>query len=77
MLDDAEIGEESVVAAGSIVTPRTVFPPRILITGNPAQKKKELEGPALWWVKESSNVYKELTKQYLGMGIGAEREVLK
>ncbi|ALS23677.1 MULTISPECIES: gamma carbonic anhydrase family protein [Paenibacillus] len=74
VLDDAEIGEESVVAAGSIVTPRTVFPPRILITGNPARKKKDIEGSSLWWVQEASKVYKDLTKQYHSQGIGIWKE---
>lgn len=69
VLDDAEIGEESVVAAGSVVTPRTVFPPRIMVTGNPAQKKKDLEGNSLWWVQESSKAYQVYSKQYLDQGI--------
>lgn len=74
VLDDAHIGEESVVAAGSIVTPKSVFPPRILITGNPAQKKKDIEGSSLWWVQEASKYYQELTEQYLSQGIGIRTE---
>ncbi len=37
LLDNVEIGEESVVAAGSVVPPRMKVPPRVLIRGAPAR----------------------------------------
>jgi len=36
ILDGAEIGKNSLVAAGSVVTPRKKFPPGQLIAGSPA-----------------------------------------
>ena len=37
LLDNVEIGEFSIVAAGSLVPPGKKFPPRSLIMGNPAR----------------------------------------
>jgi carbonic anhydrase/acetyltransferase-like protein (isoleucine patch superfamily) len=70
VLDNAEIGEESVVAAGSVISANSKFPPRLLLAGTPAEKKKEIEGSSLWWVQESSKWYQELVKSYHDQGIG-------
>ena len=70
VLDNAEIGEESVVAAGSVVTANTKIPSQVVVAGIPAVKKKDIEGPALWWVQESSKYYQELMQSYLNQGIG-------
>jgi carbonic anhydrase/acetyltransferase-like protein (isoleucine patch superfamily) len=37
-----EVGESSMVAAGSLLTPGTKIPPRSLVMGSPARVKKEL-----------------------------------
>ncbi len=42
ILDDAVIGEGSIVGANSLVTSGKVFPPRSLIMGSPAKVIKEL-----------------------------------
>ena len=42
MLDDVRIGELSLVAAGSLVSPGTVIPPRSLVMGFPARVKRPL-----------------------------------
>ena len=42
MLDDATIGEDSFVAAGSLVTPGTVIPPRSMVMGSPARVRREV-----------------------------------
>ncbi|WP_241236288.1 gamma carbonic anhydrase family protein [Brevibacillus marinus] len=64
ILDDAVIEDHCVIAAGSVVTERSTFPPNHLIVGAPAQVKKELAGRSLWWVQESSNNYQKLVAQY-------------
>jgi carbonic anhydrase/acetyltransferase-like protein (isoleucine patch superfamily) len=43
VLDDATIGEESIVAANSVVTGGTEVPERTLVAGAPAEVVKELE----------------------------------
>lgn len=42
ILDDAVIGKESIVGAGSLVTKGKKFPPRSLILGSPAKVVREL-----------------------------------
>ena len=42
LLDKAEIGEYSIVAAGSVVSPNKVFPPRSMIMGVPAKVVRAL-----------------------------------
>jgi len=42
VLNGAEIGEDSIVAAGTLVPERKKFPPRSLLMGRPAVLKREL-----------------------------------
>ena len=66
ILDNAEIGEESLIAAGSVVAPHTKIPARVLAAGSPAQVKKELSGEALKWIQMGSSTYINLCRNYLG-----------
>jgi len=66
VLDNAEIGEESLIAAGSVVVPHTKIPPRVLAAGSPAKVKKELGGDALHWIQMGSSTYVNLCRNYLG-----------
>ena len=52
LVDGCEIGKESIVAAGSIVTQNKKFPPQSLIIGTPAKVLRKLSG------KEIENIYK-------------------
>lgn len=42
ILDGARVGRNSLVAAGSLLTPNTQIPPRVLVMGSPARIKREL-----------------------------------
>ena len=42
ILDGARVGRNSLVAAGSLLTPNTQIPPRSLCLGSPARVKREL-----------------------------------
>ncbi len=66
VLEKTEIGEESLIAAGSVVVPHTKIPPRVLAAGSPAKVKKEISGEALNWIKMGSSTYANLCRQYLG-----------
>ena len=79
ILDDAVVGEQAMVAAGSVVASGTQIPPRHLAAGIPARVKKELEGGSLWWVEQSPGSYAELTRNYLRQGLGKadSHEVIK
>lgn len=64
------IGEESMVAAGSVVPANMQVPSRHLVAGVPAEIKKEITGNSLMWVSQSAPMYQELARKYLEQGIG-------
>jgi len=70
ILDDSVVGEQAMVAAGSVVTTGTQIPPRHLVSGVPARVKKELAGESFWWVEQSPDEYARLTESYLRQGLG-------
>ena len=42
VLDDVRVGHESLVAAGSLISPGTIIPPRSLVMGSPAKVRRPL-----------------------------------
>jgi Carbonic anhydrases/acetyltransferases, isoleucine patch superfamily len=65
LLDGVEIGEESFIAAGSLVTPGTVIPPRVLAIGSPCRVKRPLTEAELKDLKESAEHYFQLAQSYV------------
>ena len=65
ILDGARIGHNSLVAAGSLVTPNTQIPPRSMVMGSPAKVKRELTDEELLRMVENWQHYVELKDQYL------------
>ena len=54
VLDDVRVGAQSLVAAGSLLTPGTIIPPRSLVMGSPAKVKRplgdeEVAGLKMFW----------------------------
>lgn len=74
VLDFAQVGEEAIIAAGSVVGDNMVIPPRHLAAGVPAKVKKEISGTSLWYIKESPIWYHKTRDEYLEQGIGVVRE---
>lgn len=72
--DFCVIGEEAMVAAGSVLPSNMQVPPRHLAAGVPAQVKKEITGTSLMWVATSSRMYQELARKYLKQGIDQKSE---
>jgi len=72
LMDFCQIGEQAMVAAGSIVKERAVIPARHLVAGIPAEIKKPIEGNSLAWVERSAASYRQLTNYYLEQGLGGE-----
>lgn len=70
VMDFCEVGEEAMIAAGSVVTNRMIIPPRHLAAGAPAEVKKEIDGASLMWVAASTSSYRELAQSYLKQKIG-------
>jgi carbonic anhydrase/acetyltransferase-like protein (isoleucine patch superfamily) len=71
ILQEAEIGEQCVVAAGAVVREGEKIPPRSLVAGVPAKIRKTLEGSAARWVEGGGRHYVELSRRYLIEGIGS------
>jgi carbonic anhydrase/acetyltransferase-like protein (isoleucine patch superfamily) len=65
LLHGCVIGEESLVAALSVVPTGMVVPDRTLVAGAPARIRKQLTGESADWVRGSSEHYVELARAYL------------
>jgi len=65
VLDDVTIGEESFVAAGSLVTPGTVIPPRSMVMGAPAKVRRQVTDLEVARINEHWQHYIEYKNQYL------------
>jgi carbonic anhydrase/acetyltransferase-like protein (isoleucine patch superfamily) len=65
ILDEAEIGESCLIAAGSLVTPGTKIPPGSLVMGAPAKVRRELTPEETVRIQENWQHYVELKENYL------------
>jgi carbonic anhydrase/acetyltransferase-like protein (isoleucine patch superfamily) len=65
LLHSCAVGEESLVAALSVVPTGMIVPARTLVAGAPAQIRKQLTGESADWVRGSSAHYVELSREYL------------
>jgi carbonic anhydrase/acetyltransferase-like protein (isoleucine patch superfamily) len=64
VLHHATIGEQSMLAAGSVATEGMTIPPRALAAGVPARVKKELDGRSAQWVSAAAAHYRGLAGQH-------------
>ena len=69
ILHDAEIGDFSIIAAGSLVKQGTKVPDKSFVTGIPGRVKKEVSQEQLAWTELGSQAYIELAKQYRKEGL--------
>lgn len=65
ILDDVTIGEESFIAAGSLVTPGTVIPPRSMVMGSPAKVRRQVTDEEVARIDEHWQHYIEYKNEYL------------
>lgn len=70
VMDDAVIGELSIVGAGSLVTERTHIPPRTLALGSPARPVRPLKPREIDSLRQSAQHYIHAAQSYLDAGIG-------
>jgi carbonic anhydrase/acetyltransferase-like protein (isoleucine patch superfamily) len=73
ILQNARIGRECVIAAGTVVLEGAEIPDRSLVAGVPGKVKKTLEGDAAW-IKDGGSHYVALSRKYLAEGIGRPEE---
>ncbi|MBX3245396.1 MAG: gamma carbonic anhydrase family protein [Acidobacteria bacterium] len=64
LLDGVRVGENSIVAAGSLVTPGTIIPPRSMVMGSLAQVKRELTDDEIAYLDKSWQNYVKLKQHY-------------
>ncbi|MGB0453953.1 MAG: gamma carbonic anhydrase family protein [Bacteriovoracaceae bacterium] len=65
LLDGCEIGENSLVAAGSLVPPRKKYPSHVLIRGNPAKVIRELTEEEIHQYSNHYKSYVDYKNQFL------------
>ena len=64
ILDGVRVGRNSLVAAGSLLTPNTQIPPRSLVMGSPAKVKRELSEDEVKNLERFWRNYVDLSKIY-------------
>lgn len=62
IMDDAKIGEESIVGAMAFVKAETIIPKRSLVVGNPAKVIKEVSDDMIAWKTKGTQLYQQLPK---------------
>ena len=62
------VGENSIVAAGSLVTQGKEMPPNTLVMGSPAIAKRRLREDEIERIRLNANHYNELRAEYLKLG---------
>jgi phenylacetic acid degradation protein len=60
IMDDAEIGDESIVGAMAFVKAETKIPNRSLVVGNPAKVIKQVSDEMIVWKTKGTQLYQQL-----------------
>jgi len=63
ILDRADIGEDSIVGAGALVTQGKAFPPRSMILGSPAKVARPLTDEEVAGLRKHAEAYVELARR--------------
>lgn len=64
LLDGVDVGEESIVAAGTLLTPGTIIPPRSMVMGSPGKVKRPLTDEEIAHLDRSWRNYVKLKSFY-------------
>jgi phenylacetic acid degradation protein len=65
VMDEAEVGAQSIVAACAFVCAGMKIPPRSLVAGMPAKVTRELNDEEIAWKLEGTHAYHDLTRRSL------------
>lgn len=65
VLDDAEIGDECLVAARSLIKPDMALPPRSYVAGNPGKFIRALSDSEIRWRNDGDGAYQRLADRAL------------
>ena len=67
ILDHADIGEQSIIGAGSLVTGRTEIPPRSMVLGSPARVVRQLTDKEIDTLGKYASNYVRYKNIYMGV----------
>ncbi len=62
IMDDAEIGDESIIGAMTFVKAEMVIPKRSLVVGNPAKIVNQVSDDMIAWKTKGTKLYQQLPK---------------
>jgi phenylacetic acid degradation protein len=62
-MDEAEIGEQAIVAASAFVRAGMKVPPRTLVAGVPGKVLRELTEQEVAWKRDATLVYQDLARR--------------
>jgi phenylacetic acid degradation protein len=65
VMDEAEVGEQAVVAACAFVPAGMKVPPRTLVAGTPAKVRRTLSDQEIEWKLAGTQTYQDLTRRSL------------
>lgn len=65
LMDEVEVADDSIVGAGSLVTPRTKIPSGVLALGRPAKVVRDLKPKELESIREGAEIYVAKTREYI------------
>ena len=68
VMDRAEVGEDCIIGAGSLVTEGTVIPPGHLALGSPARVKRPITDEERAFIKRSAQNYIDYAQAYRAAG---------
>ncbi|NND62513.1 MAG: transferase hexapeptide repeat family protein [Flavobacteriaceae bacterium] len=63
IMDDADIGDESIVGAMAFVKAETRIPKRSLVVGNPAKVIKQVTDEMIAWKTKGTRLYQQLPRE--------------
>lgn len=72
VMDQAEVGEEAIVAANSFVRAGMRITARTLVAGTPAKEVRALRDDEVAWKKEGTEAYHDLTRRCLATLVETE-----
>jgi len=67
ILNNAKVGDHSIIGAGALITEGTVIPPRSLVLGLPAKVKRPLTDAEVENIDEYARRYYQYKETYLSM----------
>jgi len=77
ILDGAEIGEETIIGAGALVTERSIIPPRSLVLGMPGKITRQLKDEEVAKILKSAKNYIEYSKDYRQPAFSGQQSVTR